>query len=173
VLAPKRILPALAPEPPAERLKKLQARALDANTLETVLTSRHLLLYPEERTRQTMGEVVETMRRNVAVTPVGGDAFVLSFTYPNRYQAQAAVREMVTQLVERDVVEHRQLPADDPEVQRAWEFRVGSNLEVLDPASLPELPVFPNREAIGVFGVPLGLLAGVFWQRRKRAVQTA
>ncbi len=70
-------------------------------------------------------------------------------------------------------MEQRRLPAENPEVRRAWEMRVGSNVEVLDPASLPEIPVFPNRAAIGAVGLPLGLLAGVFLQRRKRAVQAA
>jgi hypothetical protein len=72
---------------------------------------------------------------------------------------QRAVRELVTQLVERDVVEQHKLPTEDPEVRRAWEMRAGSNLEVLDPATLPELPVSPNRVAIGFAGLPLGLLA--------------
>jgi uncharacterized protein involved in exopolysaccharide biosynthesis len=52
--------------------------------------------------------------------------------------------------------------------RRIEEHKAGMNLEVLDPASLPELPVWPNRGAIALLGVAAGLLACSlrFWQRR-------
>jgi uncharacterized protein involved in exopolysaccharide biosynthesis len=39
--------------------------------------------------------------------------------------------------------------------------KIGENVEVLDPSSLPEEPIFPNRFAVGSIGGAVGLLAGV------------
>jgi hypothetical protein len=174
VLAPKRIAPILEPEPPAERLRRIEAEALSPEVLTALITLPRLRVYQQDRAQKPVSEVVETMRnRDLRVSRIAGDALLISFTYSDRYKAQSVVRELVTHVVERDVLRHRALPVDNAEVRLAIEQRVGSPLEVLDPATLPELPVFPNRVAIGAMGLPLGLLAGVFALRRKQSVQAA
>jgi len=45
--------------------------------------------------------------------------------------------------------------------QNLEEHKAGQNLEVLDPASLPEAPSEPNRLAIAGVGTMLGLMAGI------------
>jgi uncharacterized protein involved in exopolysaccharide biosynthesis len=45
--------------------------------------------------------------------------------------------------------------------QNLEEHKAGQNLEVLDPASLPEAPAEPNRLAIAGVGIMLGLVAGI------------
>jgi succinoglycan biosynthesis transport protein ExoP len=45
--------------------------------------------------------------------------------------------------------------------QNLEEHKAGQNLEVLDPASLPEAPSEPNRLAIAGIGTMLGLVAGI------------
>jgi uncharacterized protein involved in exopolysaccharide biosynthesis len=45
--------------------------------------------------------------------------------------------------------------------QNLEEHKAGQNLEVLDPASLPEAPSEPNRLAIAGVGTVLGLFAGI------------
>jgi uncharacterized membrane protein YgdD (TMEM256/DUF423 family) len=42
------------------------------------------------------------------------------------------------------------------------ERKAGENLEVLDPASLPESPTEPNRLVIAAMGTGIGFLVGVF-----------
>jgi uncharacterized protein involved in exopolysaccharide biosynthesis len=76
--------------------------------------------------------------------------------YPRERYAQESVRQLLTQLAERNVGEGGKL---------------GPTFEVLDPATLPGRPVYPNRLAIGAAGLPVGLLAGVLFFRRPRTVQ--
>jgi hypothetical protein len=45
--------------------------------------------------------------------------------------------------------------------QNLEEHKAGQNLEVLDPANLPEAPSEPNRLAIAGVGTLLGLVAGI------------
>ena len=81
---------------------------------------------------------------------------MVAFTDADPHKAQESVRQLLTQLAERNVGEGG---------------KPGPTFEALDPATLPGRPVYPNRLAIGAAGLPVGLLAGVLVLRR-RAVQT-
>jgi hypothetical protein len=96
---------------------------------------------------------------DVEIKAVGPDTFLLSFTHTDRYHAQRSVRRLIEEFAERNV---------RAQVLRTKEGQLGPNFEVLDPATLPEMPAFPNRLAIGAFGLPVGLVAGVFFLRRRR-----
>lgn len=168
--APARMIPVLAPKPLNEQFRRIEEKILSDESLQGLIERRSLLLYQRERQRQPMPEVAKTMRQDLQIRPVGANAFSIRFTYSDRYKAQGVVRELITKIVEEFVTEQRAL-AQTRGVAAEW--RAGSNLEVLDPASLPETPVFPNRLAIGGLGLPVGLLAGVWLQRRKQAAQPA
>ena len=56
--------------------------------------------------------------------------------------------------------------AHEPEeVGRLIDFKMGANLEVIDPASLPEQPISPNRLVVAAIGLVAGLIAGALWIR--------
>jgi uncharacterized protein involved in exopolysaccharide biosynthesis len=57
--------------------------------------------------------------------------------------------------------------------QNLEEHKAGQNLEVLDPASLPEAPSEPNRLAIAGVGTLLGLMAGIVLAGGKEVKNTA
>jgi hypothetical protein len=173
--APPRIYNAFAPTVFSDELRHLQEYATSDQTLTGLIESRRLQLYFSERQHRPLPEVVRIMRdRDLRIAQVGSNAFAISFTYVDRYKAQQTVREVLTLIVERYVLEQRALGQKaEAVVQRAYEFKAGPNLEVLDPATLPETPVFPHRLAIGALGVPVGLLAGVYLQRRRRTAQPA
>jgi capsular polysaccharide biosynthesis protein len=57
--------------------------------------------------------------------------------------------------------------------QNLEEHKAGQNLEVLDPASLPEAPSEPNRLAIAGVGTLLGLIAGIVLAGGKEVKNTA
>jgi hypothetical protein len=57
--------------------------------------------------------------------------------------------------------------------QNLEEHKAGQNLEVLDPASLPEAPAEPNRLAIAGVGTLLGLVAGIVLAGGKEVKNTA
>jgi hypothetical protein len=151
--APKRVWGVLSPEPFTERFGRLREQIVQADNLAAT----------GERAR-----VRVLKAEDLRIAPSGPDTWLISFTYSDRYKAQSVVREVITQLVTRHMTELRLVKTDDQEVQRAVELGAGPVLEVLDPATLPERPVFPNRLAIGAFGLPLGLVAGVFILRRRR-----
>jgi hypothetical protein len=96
---------------------------------------------------------------DIQIKGVGPDTFLLSFTDTDRYHAQRFVRGLIEEFAERNVRE---------QLVRTKDGQLGPNFEVVDPAALPEMPVFPNRLAIGAFGLPVGLVAGVFLLRRRR-----
>jgi LPS O-antigen subunit length determinant protein (WzzB/FepE family) len=111
------------------------------------------------------GETAEKMRsRDINIrmlnppgAPSGSPAFSISFTYPDRSKAQAVVRALVTKFTEQNVRERALAIASDEEKAREIvSHKVGLNFEVLDPASLPEKPISPNRLLITAAGLALG-----------------
>ena len=57
--------------------------------------------------------------------------------------------------------------------QNLEERKAGENLEVLDPASLPEQPAEPNRLMLASIGTGIGLLAGIFLAGMKELKDTS
>ena len=150
-----------------ERLRPLQEQVLSAGKLEETIAKCGL--YPGERGKAGF-DAVATLRNHLAVDvlgatnqPAAGSALVISFTYRDRYRAQAVVREIIHGFFERNAAMARErtknLAETDP-VRKIAERRLGSNLVVLDAASLPESPLFPNRVAVAGAGLVAGLVLG-------------
>jgi hypothetical protein len=115
-------------------------------------------LYHDDRAKMPIADVVAKMRHDLQITFVNANSFAVRYEYPNRYKAQAVVREVVTALVETNVMVSRQSPATGRH-----------NLEVLDPAVLPEQPSWPNRLIIAALGLAGGLMLGTLLTLRRRA----
>ncbi|MCU1237602.1 MAG: lipopolysaccharide biosynthesis, partial [Candidatus Solibacter sp.] len=96
------------------------------------------------------------MRKNVTIQTVGTSTFQISFSYPEAVKAQAVVREFVSQFTTENI----RTP-----VRLTQHGNVGSYLEVLDPASLPQAPASPNRAAVAAVGVAFGLMLGALTLR--------
>ena len=134
--------------------------------LEDIIVRPGMDLYRSERQKMPLDAVVRRMRdRDVRIVPLrhapdGASAFAISFAADDRFKAQAAVRLLVTRMTEQNVAEVRQL-AERPVT--------GHNLEVLDPASLPEQPAEPNRLSILLLGLAIGIGGGAAIARRRRS----
>jgi uncharacterized protein involved in exopolysaccharide biosynthesis len=99
---------------------------------------RQLNLYSEEKHRMPLEKVLETMRRNILLTPTGvpgAPAFRISFDYPDRILAQRTVAELTKGFL-------------------------SSGGTTLDSPSLPTNPVLPNRLAQASAGLGAGVVAG-------------
>ena len=108
-------------------------------SLSELIQRPNLDLYKSERTRQPLEDVIEDMKKDhLRIETWGGPAFRVSFDYPDRYKAQGVV----------DAVTKKVISAD-------------RSLRVADPASLPGVPVKPNRLVFMMSGLGIGLLAGV------------
>jgi hypothetical protein len=168
--------PLLAPAPvtAAERLRELEPGIVSDQNLAQIIL--RVELYRKMRVREPMERAVETMRRDLRIEPAPAKgvpgtatAFRISFAYTDRYKSQQVVRELVTMFAERNVIERRaKAQYMSVTLRRIEEHRAGANLEVLDPASFPNLTVSPNRGAIALGGVAAGLLACslLLWRRR-------
>lgn len=98
----------------SERLTAMQQEILSRTSLQELLQRASLNLYPKERLRKPMEDVIDQMRKAVRITLMQGNvtepqqqkfasAFQISFSYPDKYKAQAVVRELVTKFIEQNV----------------------------------------------------------------------
>lgn len=155
-----------------DRLVELQQRVLSRKSLAEIITQPALDLYPEDRKRLPLEDVVENMRNKalrIQVAPVqdgGVLAFVISCEYPDKLKAQAVVRELVTRFYRQWVATQMAHGPSGPE-----------QLEVLWPPSLPQRHFYANRPMIVAAGLlggaVLGLLAVLVWRGAARLSKSA
>jgi capsular polysaccharide biosynthesis protein len=141
---------------------ELTPAVLTDGRLITMIQKPSLDLYHDDRARRPIADVVAKMRHDLRITMVNPNSFAIRYEYPNRYKAQAVVREVVTALTEANVMTARQ---SGPNGRH--------NLEVVSPAVLPEQPTSPNRLSIAVIGLAGGLLVGALLTILRRRGPTA
>jgi uncharacterized protein involved in exopolysaccharide biosynthesis len=149
--------------PAVESLLPIQREILSPRNLAALIQRPSLNLYPNLRAHKPLEEAIEKMRKDLRITPVGDSAFRISYAYPDDVKAQLVVRAIITQFVELNVTAMRgraQNSKEDDALLKIQALRAGVNLEVLDPASLPERPAAPNRTVVSALGATLGLLLG-------------
>jgi len=143
----------------AQQLQHLQQEILSRSSLSEIIQLPRLDLYKKDRAQLPLEDIVQGMRNQAIrirpVSPIGSDspaqAFAISYTYPNKFKAQAVVRELVVRFTEQNVIQH----ADNTSAGAV------ANLEVLDPANLPDKPNSPNWPQILIWGLIAGLLVGL------------
>jgi polysaccharide chain length determinant protein (PEP-CTERM system associated) len=112
---PERLVPSNINTQIAQRLTAMQQEILSRTSLSELIQRPSMDLYRKERLRTPMEDVVENMRKDIKITILdvpttpgqGGtrvmaSAFQVSFAYPERYKAQAVVRELVTKFMEQN-----------------------------------------------------------------------
>jgi len=146
-----------------QRMRQLQQAALSRKSLSAIIQAQNL--FQKERKERPLEEIVQEMRsRSIkirATEAAGGTTFRVDFAGSDPAEAQAGTRAIVTALVEQNLT---QVGAGG----------IPSNIEVIDPASLPSEPSTANRTTVmGRFvglGLALGLVSGTLWwvlRRRK------
>jgi hypothetical protein len=139
-----------------DRLVELQQWVLSRKILGEIITQPALNLYPEDRKKMPLEDVVENMRNKalrfqLMQTQGGGvPAFMISCEYPDKYKAQAVARELLNRFLKQSIAIHgKQGPS------------AVENLVILDPPNLPQRPLFPNRPMIVAVGLLGGALLGL------------
>ncbi len=165
-----------------DRFEEVKKEALDPWWLGWWMQGPRLLLYPSERTRKPIDEVVQTMLardlsiRTAPSTHLGSSGPLtirISFTYPDPKTAQVVVREMMSRLTTSWLGTEQTLAnraGPNSEMAAAQEYGLGDKLELLDHANLPNDPVSPNRLPFVVVGAAAGLLLRVFAPYMRRMV---
>jgi LPS O-antigen subunit length determinant protein (WzzB/FepE family) len=146
-----------------DRLGELQQEVLSRTSLAQIIQQPALNLYPEDRKRVPLEDVVENMRNKalrIQAAPAqngGVPAFLISFEYPDKFKAQAVVRELLASFFRQNRLERGDQGPSAAEI-----------LEVLDPANLPQRSFYPNRPMIVAAGLlggaVLGLLVVLVWR---------
>jgi polysaccharide chain length determinant protein (PEP-CTERM system associated) len=113
-----RLVPTVVNMQMQQRLQQMQQEILSRGSLAELIQRAALNLYPKERQRYPLEDIIQDMRnksikiQSVDLAGTGGrmaSAFTISFTYPDRFKAQAVVRELVTKFTEQNVrVQHDQ-----------------------------------------------------------------
>ena len=109
-----RLVPTVVNMQMQQRLQQMQQEILSRGSLVELIQRPALNLYPRERQRYPMEDIVQDMRNkairlNTVELPGGrgASAFTISFSYPDRFKAQAVVRELVTKFTEQNVTVQR------------------------------------------------------------------
>jgi succinoglycan biosynthesis transport protein ExoP len=112
----ERLVPAEFNTQMTQRLNEMEQSILSRTTLEGIITDPTLDLYKRDRVTRTMEDVVSDMRtHDIDIRPIqvpgtpGADsnrqistAFSISFSYQDRYKAQAVVRALVSKFVDQN-----------------------------------------------------------------------
>src|ERR1035437_10006169 len=108
-----RLVPTIANMQMQQRLQQMQQQILSRDSLSAVIKKPTLDLYRKELARYPMEDVIQDMRNKyirLQATEVGRGgayAFTISFSYPDRFKAQAVVRELVTMFTDQNIrVQH-------------------------------------------------------------------
>lgn len=113
----ERLVPAEFNTQMTQRLNEMEQEILSRTTLEGIITDPSLDLYKRDRAQRPMEDIVSDMRsHDIKIVPIqtpgaanSGDsrqvatAFSISFTYPDKFKAQAVVRSLVAKFTEQNV----------------------------------------------------------------------
>jgi len=105
----ERLVPSNISTQMAERLLAMQQQIESRTSLQELIQRPSLNLYPKERQRKPMEDVIDQMRKAIKISILDtgaqsqqkfASAFEISFSYADRYKAQAVVRELVSKFTE-------------------------------------------------------------------------
>jgi polysaccharide chain length determinant protein (PEP-CTERM system associated) len=93
----------------SDRINSMAQTILSRTTLTTIINS--FGLYPRERSRMPIEDVIEQMKRKIQIQPVAGGAagadripaFAVQYSYENRYLAQKVVQDLVTRFIDENI----------------------------------------------------------------------
>ena len=109
---PERLVPTNVNMQMAERVNSMAQTILSRNTLTNIIQTYDL--YRKERNKMPMEDVIEMMRKDVKIgslTEVNrgrNAAFVVEFSYENRYVAQKVTRDLMTRFIDENIRERHQ-----------------------------------------------------------------
>ncbi len=160
-----------AATPADDYLREWTPKILSVEHLSKIIQDPRLNLYPRDRARKPIEEVVRNMLARdlhiAALNPASGvtsapSAFSISFSYSDRTKAHDLVQTLLVSFQDQHLTKDRNyvLQKGDKLLLELTRRKAGENLDVLDPPSLPMTPVTPNRLMIAAIGLGLGLLLG-------------
>ncbi len=150
-----------------EAIKHLASLANDAfspEALKRLIEENYL--YPKQRAKQPLEDVIEQMRHDIRLEPRSGSAIQVSFTYPDRNKAQQVMSKLMQSLSEAEINFMESGGSGDQKPE--WTLRGEASI----PPQAASSPARMNPMGVGLGG---GLLLGLSvsfvcrWLRQGRA----
>jgi succinoglycan biosynthesis transport protein ExoP len=93
----------------SDRINSMAQEILSRTVLTTIINT--FGLYPRERSREPIEDVIEQMKKKIEILPVAGTAtgpdrvpaFGVQFSYENRYLAQRVVQDIVSRFIDANI----------------------------------------------------------------------
>jgi polysaccharide chain length determinant protein (PEP-CTERM system associated) len=154
-----------APAPGPKRGLSLQQKAAAANidseiaSLETQIKNADLTIKQTTAAQTALGKDLKEVSDRIVASPVV------------EQQASQLQQELTLAKERYDDLKKRQEMAQT--TQSLEKQGYGEQLEVLDPATLPQTPAQPNRYEIAAAGIGIGLMAGLALAGAKEAKDTS
>jgi hypothetical protein len=165
-----RIRPAPDTDAP-DWLSDVQQAVLSRGSLAELIQRRDLNLYPGERQRMPMEDVIERMRRDIQIrmSPGTPGVITVSFAYSDKEKAQATARELVRRMTDLNVALNNMRAAAWRVLSPDAPMPPGDTFGIVDPPSLAQRATEQNRGAIIASGLVAGLLLGLAgsWLKRR------
>lgn len=103
---PQNMVQAAVNQEMVERINSMSQQIRSRTQLTTIINT--FGLYPKERAKYPIEDVIEQMNKKIEVLPMGTQAgqgrpfpaFMVRFTYENRYLAQRVVQDLVTKFID-------------------------------------------------------------------------
>ena len=105
-----------------ERIAKVKQQVLSRPDLIAII--QELQLYPDQRSRKSLSQIVDTMRENISIEPVNARiqersgtqqqtiAFSMGFNYPDPTTAQSVAQKLVDRILELDTTRTAEQTSD-------------------------------------------------------------
>lgn len=150
-----------------EFLLQLQTEILSRTSLSNVIQDPRLDLYKEERARQPLEDVIETMRnRDIKISPdapggAGRDylPFRVSFAYRDRVKAQQTVQALITRFEEGNLISQRTQARMTHAIASDQIYRLEARIAALENRlGMPSAGHEPDLSSTPLGGIQLGVL---------------
>ncbi len=138
-------------------LSRLRDITLDRSFLATLIQQKNL--YPRERARMPLNQVVDKMLQSIAIKPASSEephalGFAVYFAYSDPHLAQQVENELVTRFVRENLMLMMNSAAAGHPIS-------GETIRVKNEASLPQKPAGWNPIQKTTTGLLTGLLCGL------------
>ncbi len=110
-LIPQQFVPSTVSLQLGQRLDSLRTEILSRTTLGAIIVNSKFNLYPKLRERYTVEDAIAQMQKDVKIFPIDVDstgerhyatAFMVKFSYPEKYKAMEVVRELTTKFMDQN-----------------------------------------------------------------------
>jgi succinoglycan biosynthesis transport protein ExoP len=104
---PESMVPSTITQQMWDRILAMETEILSRTVLTTIINNKNL--YPRDRARLPMDDVVEAMRKDIHVVQLGAStnraipAFAIQFSYENKYLAQQVVSDLMTRFIDANI----------------------------------------------------------------------